>query len=409
MQISAAQSLSSFALRSSFGLASSSRGSQSSTLSLHDLLDQDEPDLYAATLSILSFGSALGSSASVADAGTASPSQESLLSSIQERLATVQSLYGDAAAATTDEERVQIQAAIDATIADISVLADVSLSRGSAQYAQVGELNDAQVLDLSVLELDANAEVTLQGTVTSAADHARLTVLGTEDGKVADAVSTTIGGSLGSVTLTWEQGESLESVAERINDLASATGVRASAQDSLLVLESVEVGSSAQVSLNATVFTGDITTRNVDAAQISNVSSNDFVAGSSLAVSGSVSQAAERAELRYVGDGAGRVNYSADVTVEGNRGSAVVTFTEGASLESVADDINREASSTGVSASVEDNQLVLRSLDLGADAFVSVDGGDSVGQVTASGVNVSQITSATVTLRGSRASRQPPD
>ncbi|MEZ6105243.1 MAG: hypothetical protein R3B96_03815 [Pirellulaceae bacterium] len=123
MQISAAQSLGSFALRSSFGLASSSRGSQSSTLSLHDLLDQDEPDLYAATLSILSFGSALGSSASVADAGAASPSQESLLSSIQERLATVQSLYGDAAAATTDEERVQIQAAIDATIADISALA----------------------------------------------------------------------------------------------------------------------------------------------------------------------------------------------------------------------------------------------------------------------------------------------
>ncbi|MEZ6105242.1 MAG: hypothetical protein R3B96_03810 [Pirellulaceae bacterium] len=39
---------------------------------------------------------------------------------------------------------------------------------------------------------------------------------------MADTVSTTIGGRFGSVTLTWEQGESLESVAGAINDLASA-------------------------------------------------------------------------------------------------------------------------------------------------------------------------------------------
>lgn len=380
-----------------FGLGSSD-AEEPSSVSLFGKFSGEQPDLYAATLSILSYGAALGEATSSTSTVTESStdSQASILDSIQERLTTLQGLYEQGAEATTEEERAQVQKAIDSTIADISTLASVSLSLGSTQYAQVSELNPDQVVDLNVLELDSNSSVTLEGTVTQAAERAQLTVLGTDEGEVSETVNVNLGGSLGNVSMTWEKGESLESVAKRVNELAEATGVVAAVKDSVLVLTSTSIGSESKVSLNATTVSSTVEVTNVNADQISGVSTSQFETGQSLDVSGEVIQASERAEVRYVGDGAGYVNGSATVKISGNEGTAEVEFEYGETLESVADKINKVASETGVTASVEDNQLVMRSIKTGSDAFVSVDGGASIGEISVSGANADQITSATV-------------
>lgn len=380
-----------------FGIGSTDSETTSS-VSLFGRFSGEQPDLYAATLSILSYGASLGESTGTTTNSTltTTDSQASILDSIQERLTSLQSLYEQSSEATTDEERSQIQKAIDSTIADISTLASVSLSLGSTQYAKVSELNADQVVDLEVLELDSNSSVTLTGTVTQAAERAQLTVLGNDAGEISETVSVNLAGSLGSVTMTWEKGESLESVAERVNSLAEATGVVAGVKDSVLVLSSTSVGSEASVSLNATALSSEVAALDVNDRQISGVSTAQFQAGQSLEVSGEIIQAAERAEVRYVGDGAGRVNGGALVEISGNQGTVEIEFEAGESLESVASKINDAVGETGVTASVEDEVLVLRSVSTGSNAFVSVDGGALIGEISVSGANEEQITSATL-------------
>jgi flagellin len=91
-----------------------------------------------------------------------------------------------------------------------------------------------------------------------------------------------------------------------------------------------------------------------------------------------VAQSAQAAQITFTGNGAsgGSTTSASTVVVRGTLGTEVLTFASGATLSQIAQAINNNSITTGVSASVSaasgGSALVLNSTTLGEDAFVSV-------------------------------------
>jgi len=98
-------------------------------------------------------------------------------------------------------------------------------------------------------------------------------------------------------------------------------------------------------------------------------------AGSTLSISGEVTQAASRAELTYTGDADNEVTDAATFTLTGNSGSVEVEVTGGQALSAVASEINAQSHLTGVTASVDEvaHTLTFTSVEYGSDAQVDID------------------------------------
>jgi len=96
--------------------------------------------------------------------------------------------------------------------------------------------------------------------------------------------------------------------------------------------------------------------------------------GSSMDVSGTVTQAATQAQLTYTGDGAIPSHPAADATftLSGMRGSTSFSVTTTQTLAQVADAINQQSHVTGVTASAVGNTLTFMSVDYGTDAAISI-------------------------------------
>jgi flagellin-like hook-associated protein FlgL len=109
----------------------------------------------------------------------------------------------------------------------------------------------------------------------------------------------------------------------------------------------------------------------VNATQVSGV--EIYARGPSTAptISGSVLVAAEQATLTHA-TGAGTIAADATFTLTGDRGTAVLSVTDGESLTTVRDRINDESHHTGVEASVSGNDLIFNSIAFGSDAFVAI-------------------------------------
>lgn len=160
----------------------------------------------------------------------------------------------------------------------------------------------------------------------------------------ADA-TVTVTGDLGSAGIAITNGQSLAVVAAAINAQQNLTGIVARVDDVDLVLESRMTGATSQVGIEVTAGSFDTV--------------EDYTA-------------AAAAELTYTGtDGKLVGNVSFDLTGTGTDNYA---FTDGDSLASIRDTINLDSGSTGVEATVDGDQLILRSTTTGSTASIAVTG-----------------------------------
>ena len=115
----------------------------------------------------------------------------------------------------------------------------------------------------------------------------------------------------------------------------------------------------------------DFSVSGVNSSQVEDVTVYS-VRGGSATISGTVVSAAEQATLTYTGSG-GVTTDDAVFTLSGRRGDIDITVAAGASLTDLRDTINQNSHNTGITAEVSGDDLILTSVDYGAEAEVSID------------------------------------
>ena len=109
-----------------------------------------------------------------------------------------------------------------------------------------------------------------------------------------------------------------------------------------------------------------------NSAQVIDLRVHSTVYGSTPTISGSVTSSATRASLVYTGSG-GNATADATFTLTGTRGSTSISVTSGESLQNaVAQRINEQSHLTGVTASVDGDDLTFTSVEYGTAAEISV-------------------------------------
>jgi len=155
----------------------------------------------------------------------------------------------------TAAQRTANQAAIDAAIQQINTLAatDIDGRRlldGSADFTYTGA-NNTQISNVQAYSLGPASSQTIAGNVTTAAQRALLThTEGT--GLITNDAVFSLTGDRGSASITVTTGESLATVATRINAESHLTGVTATVAGNDLRLQSIAYGSAADVQVEVT-------------------------------------------------------------------------------------------------------------------------------------------------------------
>eukprot|EP00913_Durusdinium_trenchii_P023469 g22047.t1 len=243
------------------------------------------------------------------------------------------------------------------------------LSLGSSSLT-ISELNESQLAAFNIDSIQQSADHTISGFVTSAAKAAELKYVGGSGGVVTDSSSFVLTGDLGQATISINRGESLSDAAARINAQAETTGVTASVDGNELVFNSAAVGSSANIEIEVTSIekvTG------VNATQLAGFVVDEFDPNSNESLTAEVTKSAQQAQLKYAGDNGSLVKDDGSFTLAGNSGSVTISVTEGESLADVAARINTQSNATGVTASVDGDDLFLNSVGYGTAAQVFVD------------------------------------
>lgn len=211
----------------------------------------------------------------VTAAGSMIAQIQSALSGFQSQLGTIRTeLLKDVNHTLTPEQRAASQKTIDAAIAQINKFAGTQIY-GKTPLSGGGNFNfsgldTSQVADLEVSSLGYQGQ-TISGTVTATATHAQLTYTGDASNQVTDDAVFTLAGSRGSVVLSVTAGDTLQSVADTVNNNSYLTGVTASvnAGSHTLNLTSVDYGSQAttQITVSSGTFntTGDTAGTNASA------------------------------------------------------------------------------------------------------------------------------------------------
>jgi hypothetical protein len=270
-------------------------------------------------------------------------------------------------------------------------------------------VNDGQVALFQVLAQPASGSETLAGTVVATAQQASLRYLGASGAVVVADASFLLHGDGGTVTVAITAGESLATVMERINADSAITGVTATVEGDDLLFQSTAAGGDATVQVELVDATYTVTTEGVNASQLASFDVNSVEPGEH-ALSGSVLQAAAKAELVLQGTTGATVVDGATFELRGAAGAATISITAGESLSDVADRINTLTGSTGVQATVSGNDLIFRSVNFGSAETVEVELQAVDYHTTVSGTNSQQLTGfqvqsfttgATETLNGS--------
>ncbi|MEX2306050.1 MAG: flagellin hook IN motif-containing protein [Pirellulales bacterium] len=281
-------------------------------------------------------------------------------------------------------QRINNQTAVTGVVATVQgdSLTLTTIAKGAAatlvidnidreSVVSVSGLNGNQVDNFQVVSIPDETEITLNGTVTDAATSATLMYFGDSGGLVVDSATFTLTGDLGSAPISMVQGESLGDVADRINQQTPTTGVSAATSGDDLILSSVSVGSTADLAVELTEIQQYLDVTGVNASQITDFQVVSADPDSVNMLSGSVTQAAGTAQLTYTGT-LGRVSASATFTLTGSLGSANISVTALETLTAVRDRINQQTATTGVTASVSGNDLILASTGVGSAATVAV-------------------------------------
>ena len=248
-----------------------------------------------------------------------------------------------------------------------------------------------QITEVEVVQIDANTSTTIEGEVTSTAEAATISVTGANDGLVTATGTFQVTGNRGSQSFSIEAGESLSDVASRINNARFATGVQASAERDELQLTTLDRGSDATVRFKVIDLDATQTINGVNAEQIESFSTTSTASGTTT-LSGQFVSDSQGAELRLVGASGSTIAGTATFDLTGSAGTASFAVTEGESLADVEGRVNAETGTTGVSATVDGNELVFASTDSGETASVTVSNIVRDSSTSVSGVNGLQVT-----------------
>jgi len=278
------------------------------------------------------------------------------------------------------------------------VSSGASVDSGSTSYgeAEVNGVNASQIESVDTSDLATGTNVSVSGSVDSLATAPQLTYVGGSGSFATGTASFDLTGPTGTATVAITDGESLSDVVDRINDLTDSTGVIATIDGDNLVLQSNTTGSSQSIVVGNVQRADELAVTGVNGSQVENFTVTSTPSETTVNVDGTITQAADEAELTYVGGSGGVVVDSATFTLAGNLGSTSISITQGESLGDVADRINALEGSTGVTAITSGDNLLINSSEVGSaqTAAVSL---DSITQyVSTSGVNASQITSFSV-------------
>ena len=259
------------------------------------------------------------------------------------------------------------------TSTNVGSAALVQIETVESQYSTVVDgVNSSQVGSFTVASLADGASETLTGSILSTAENASLVYHADEGAIVAGNVSFRLSGTRGSTNVTLVQGESLADAADRINQETASTGVVAAVVGNDLYLTSDTLGAAATVQIDSIVRTYDTAVSGVNAAQVAGFSIVSLDPGSSHTLTGEVTRSASQAVLTLQGSAEGTVIDTAEFELAGSLGTASISITEGESLSAVADRVNALTGSTGVVASVSNDQLVFSSSNVGSNAQVQV-------------------------------------
>ena len=175
----------------------------------------------------------------------------------------------DADQALSASDRTTNQAAIDAAITQINVLAATQINGrryldGSADYQYSG-VDNSEIIDTQAISLGSATTLTVSGTVSVAAEQATL-AHSEGSGLITNTATITITGTRGSSTITVTNGETLATVATRVNQEAHLTGVTAAVDGTDLDFTTIDYGTNAVLTITTSdTFNGAGTDTGVDA------------------------------------------------------------------------------------------------------------------------------------------------
>jgi flagellin-like hook-associated protein FlgL len=296
---------------------------------------------------------------------------QSTLGLIRGQLETVRSeLLKDEERTLTDAERAAAQANIDAAIEEINFLAAFEIDGrrlldGSADFVIRGRIS-TQVYDVRVHSLVHGSNPTISGEVLQTATRAEMLYIGS-DGTVTDDAVFTLTGKRGAVSVTVDAGTDLEVLAQSINEYSHATGITASVEADLLRLTSVDYGSRAKVSVDVT--SGKFVVTGGDGS--GTAYGTDAVATINGITYGGTTDA-QPAQLRHAED-TGHFASDAVIRLTGPLGSTDITIHAGDTLAQVAADIAAQSGVTGVTATVDGTELVMKTIAAGSSAHVQLE------------------------------------
>jgi flagellin-like hook-associated protein FlgL len=186
------------------------------------------------------------------------------VASIQTQLGVIQDeLKKDIEHTLTPDQRADAQDKIDQAIAQIRLLAESKISGttplgGAGDFFYAGR-DSSQVAKIQVYNILAQNQ-TISGTVTSAATQAEVAYTGDAGNLVTADATFTLAGQRGSTVISVTTGDTLASVATKVNDSSYATGITATVDTGAheIVFTSVDYGSQAKTEI--TVSSGTFAT-----------------------------------------------------------------------------------------------------------------------------------------------------
>lgn len=226
--------------------------------------------------------------ANVTAAGGMITQVQSAISGIQTQLGIVRAeLAKDVNHTLTPDQRATSQNTIDAAIAQVNVLAGTQINgktplSGAANFTLSG-LDNSQVAGVQVQSLAQQGQ-TISGSVTSTAAQAQLTYFGDH---FTNTATFTLAGNRGSTVITAATTDTLQDVADKVNNTSYLTGVTAgvNAGQDQLIFTSVDYGSQAKTQITVSSGTFD-TSGNTAGTNASAVLNGQTITAASSQVSG---------------------------------------------------------------------------------------------------------------------------
>ncbi|EMI53404.1 beta strand repeat-containing protein [Rhodopirellula sallentina] len=253
--------------------------------------------------------------------------------------------------------------------------------------------NHSQIASVDVDALRPGQSATLTGTRDSDATAASVTYLGDSNGFVNGTGSFELTGSIGTETIATVKGESLADLAARINDVSANTGAEAEVVNGELQIRSLEKGASSSLRVDNIVQQYETSIEGDTQSQLDDFSLINITEGAEVTLSGSITSASDHASATYHGHTDGTIHSTTTFDLSGDLGTVQFAVSQGESLTDVRDRVNSQSGATGVVASVDGNNLVFESQQVGSDATVQLSATNIGRRSSVSGVNASQVDS----------------